>query len=317
MRNLILNTLLFIIFSFALGLISLVFFFKFNNYTLADIPAPNFSESYSFNDKIAFLENKNKNVDIIAIGSSISLNNLDSKSIVNHFSSESFLNLSSWGMCYEDIFWLLKLHSKYNKPKKLIIASGTLDFYSNNKVLKKAVIENFLYSNNWRKYSFLRYFNLQYYLSNLKVAHEVRSSQNNYATLIYDKYGTANLIAKDFKVLKERWNGVFNVKFDTKEHNLNYIYLDSIAKYCNSNNIRLYFFQTPIRIGVFKVLSSQSKENLKLHNQNISRIIKKNKHCFIDSNSQLWPDSLFADAIHLKSNGAKEFTKFCLERINK
>ena len=60
------------------------------------IPGPKITNSYSYNEKMKFIMNREVNQpEIIAVGSSITFNNLNSDIIVGSFNTKSFLNLSS------------------------------------------------------------------------------------------------------------------------------------------------------------------------------------------------------------------------------
>src|SRR3982751_6326885 len=74
-----------------------------------DFPAPALSDSYSLNEKIEFLRTKEKDIPILAIGSSIALNNLHSETIAKNITGKKFLNAASWGMNMGDNYSLLKV----------------------------------------------------------------------------------------------------------------------------------------------------------------------------------------------------------------
>ena len=62
-----------------------------------DLPAPAFSNSISFNEKIDFIRDRDlSKIEYIAIGSSMTLNNIDSETMVKYL-GENYLNLGSRG----------------------------------------------------------------------------------------------------------------------------------------------------------------------------------------------------------------------------
>jgi hypothetical protein len=91
-----------------------------------------------------------------------------------------------------------------------------------------------------------------------------------------------------------------------------YQYLDSIATFCNNNNIQLFFFQSPFREGI---LDSLDMNNVNTHIAKIAQLAQTHHFQFINGNTRIWKDDLFTDATHLNKYGAKEYTEFCLKQI--
>jgi hypothetical protein len=280
--------------------------------SLEDIPAPKFTSSFSFNDKLEF--SRNKKVEILSIGSSMSLNNLSSKIVVDRFNSMSYLNLSSWGIKLKTDFDLLKIQTKIQKIKSLILVSNIIDFTVigkdelNENELNVNDIENYLKSYDDLKYH-LEYFNLRYYFKESLLKKGYKIGRNFSMTLNYDEFGGALVEPEKFQYNKERWNSSFIKKIDLKY----YTYLDSISNYCKVNNIQFFFFQSPTRE---KVLNQNSKRILQKHCEKVEKIILKSDGCFVNSNESKWNDSLFIDGIHLNKNGADQFSNYCFNRIS-
>ena len=120
--------------------LSIVFFTLWLNYY--STPPPNLSNSISLNAKVLFLKNNfsRANIDILAIGSSMSLNNINSSSITKAYSDEQYLNLSSWGLTMEETFNLIKIYNKKYHPKTIIISSNYSDFKGSSQKIKYNLI---------------------------------------------------------------------------------------------------------------------------------------------------------------------------------
>jgi hypothetical protein len=283
--------------------------YKYNTgVTLKELPAPNLTPSYSFNDKMRFA--RTKKADIITVGSSMSLDNLSSDVIINNFNTRSYLNLSSWGLTPKDMFFIIKIYSSIYKPSTVIIASNYLDFQSTDKEFDHKELTNYLKGPPTEFSDFFINFSASYYFTNF-VYHKYTTSDNNfYESLIYDKYGGISFDPSKFKIDREIWN-----KIDISNlREASYYYLDRISFFCRQNKIRLLFFQTPIREGIYKNLS---KDWLLKHISRVKAIVLKNNHTFIDANDRFWPDSLYIDAVHFNATGARKFTKYCFDKINK
>ena len=275
------------------------------DFSLKDLPVPNISNSYSFNNKINFM--RNKKADIITIGSSMSLNNLNSNLIVEKFKTDSYLNYSSWGLNCHDIYSLLKIISARHKPSTLIVSSYLRDFMSIDKKFDTKQVSSYLNSSKTWCYHFKK-IELSYYLENYKLMKKYKN-KHNYMSLIYDKYGATIFYSKNFEISKNKMNDL-SISGDLRKENYNY--LDSISFFCYKQNIKLLFFQSPLRQKIFKQIDSSI---ITKHINKIYGILKRRNQIFVNSNEILWNDDLFVDATHFNSKGAEKYTKYCLQKV--
>ncbi len=283
------------------------------NFKIIERPAGNFSTSYSFNEKMKFLGKGKKTAEILGLGSSMTLNNLHSKAIASYFSTEEFVNTASWGLNMQDDFHLLKIFYKRYKPQKVIIVSNLPDFKKSDKKIEFGFCDNYLNDKNLLKtgYYYIKTFNIDYLMANSKYAKKVRHHSDDYDYLGFDRYGGVNFTNSDFIINQPRWMGDSISKKDYLDAG-QYQFLDSIASFCNKKNIQLLFFQTPIRKGYINNLSEKEHEILNRHYLSVNQILNKHAFKLVNSNDIVWPDSLFVDWIHLKDEGAKKFTEYCL-----
>ena len=282
--------------------------------TIDDIPAPALSDSYSLNQKLQFLRKNEKSAHILAIGSSITLNNLHSETVVNKLKTTSYFNVASWGMNIEDDYLLLKVMHEVYKVDTIIIASSISEFELPVKVINHKRIKRYLASGNFVASLFhIKCFNLRYMVDNTKYTKQVKASKNQYESLIFDQYGAVEIDDTDFKIDPDRWDDNFN---EDKLNLSNFSYLDSISSFCKSNGIKLLFFQSPFRKGIFENLNTKKSEALDQYVKRISGILKRDDHIFVDSDKILWDDSLFVDSEHMSVKGAKLFTEYCFDQVN-
>jgi hypothetical protein len=278
-----------------------------------DIPAPPLSDSYSLNEKIEFLRTAKKEVPVLAIGSSISLNNLSSETLVKHFRSNAFLNTASWGMNMQDNYNMLKTLYEVYHPDTLILASSIVEFEKSDKQVNYSLLKEYLTAGDFKANLYhLKCFNLRYYMDNINYKKMVRADKHRYEYLVFDANGGINLEGEGFKIDQRRWNASFEKKdLDT----LSYLYLDSISTFCKNKNIEFLFFQSPFRKGIYMQLDASKTAALNTHLKKIETILKKNDQVFIDTDDVLWNDSLFIDFMHFNKNGAGTFTKYCLDKL--
>ncbi len=271
-----------------------------------DLPAPNISNSFSLNDKLDAIRNRKS--DIIAIGSSITLNDLSSEVVVQNLKDTTFLNIAAWGLNMMDSYRLLQSYCMMHTPRILIISSSMTDFYLDPKVFNTVEVGNYLSTKNSWKY-YIKNFNLKYYMQNALNRKKYKASNNIYESLIYDKYGSVLLNPVGFQIDSERWN----VAFKKPPLERNYNYLDSISIFCKSRNIKLLFFQSPVRKGLFDKMDHTA---LNTHISRVTAILSKNHNLFVNSTVTDWDDSLFVDAIHLNTNGANLYTQYCFKEVD-
>lgn len=74
-----------------------------------ELPPPNLTDSFSYNEKLFFLSQSDLKPEVIVLGSSMALNNINSNALIKRIKSNRVLNLSSWGMNLKDDFELLML----------------------------------------------------------------------------------------------------------------------------------------------------------------------------------------------------------------
>ncbi len=280
------------------------------------MPALNFSNSYSFNEKILFMKDYEEKPELVAVGSSMTLNNLYSEVVIENMKTTKYLNTASWGSSMDDNFYFIQLFTQLYNPKSILIVSNMTDFHQEKKEVNYDWVENYLQSNyfNTIKYA-IRDFDKGYYVRSFEYVKKVRFCANNdYECLNYDNYGMVAFDTTNFTINKERWIKEY---FNETKNNSQYLYLDSISDYCKEKNIKLLFFDSPVREGLKNTFDEEKKNIQSSHIQKIKNSIEKNGHIFIDSSEKQWADSLFVDAIHFNQLGAKVFTTYCFSKIEK
>ncbi|NNC85003.1 MAG: hypothetical protein HKN75_02910 [Bacteroidia bacterium] len=280
-------------------------------YGTQNLPALNFTDSYSFNEKVLFLKKQNLNPQVISIGSSMTLNNLHSETVLTELQTNSFANTASWGMNLQEDYRLLKLFDELYDLKKVIIVSNVIDYTQISKRIDFDFIRHYLlHDPTYTALSLVKNLDLKYYGKNIKYAQYVRNSTNEYEYLGYDPYGMVQLKGENFNINEKRWS-----HYNLRGNNIReqeYVYLDSISIYCQQNSLELYYFQSPYRDGLKSKFSANEMNVLNAHINRIQSTLKDNQY-FVNSTKSSWNDSLFVDAMHFNEQGAKQFTKFCFD----
>ncbi len=313
MSEFINKILLFILYLFGFSIVMLLGYMYMNELDSGDFPAINLSNSYSFNEKMQFLKEKQANSEVLAIGSSMSLNNLHSPTVVEKLGTTSFLNTASWGVNMEETFRLLIIVEEVYKPKTIILSSGLVDFMKSQKVFRYDIVEEYLKSERLGFYYYFRTFDLKYFANNFIFAKATRSNPDNLEYLGFDEYGGVNFESNRFNINQHRWENriVDSIELDQDQ----YFYLDSITTFCRMKNIELLFFQGPIRNGILSRYNEEEQQILFSHTDNVKKIILKNGGFFVNANESVWSDSLFFDNTHLSSRGAKIYTEYSFNNL--
>jgi hypothetical protein len=274
-------------------------------------PPAKFSNSISLNSKIDFIKQKyaNSNLDVLSFGSSMNLNNLSSEAIVENY-GKKYLNISSWGQNMKENYNLMQVFVPFHKPNLIIISGNYMDFLGSNKNIKYSAVKKYINNNNYSNYfKNINPFNktsIDFYASTL-------GRKNTFTSLDYDDYGGVNIKAKEFDFIESRWHLNERISNFTAEKK-QYLYLDSIAKYCNNQDIELIYIQSPFREGVsFKTKAEEII--IKNHLSLLDSILTNENTLFINSLKKVWPDSLFLDYSHFNKEGAKQYTNFAINKI--
>lgn len=256
------------------------------------------SNSISLNAKSAFIyknKSKLKKANLIILGSSMSLNNIDG-GYLETLTNEEIINLSSWSMKIVDLKEFLP---HINPNSNIIINISFTDF-----------------GQTWiERYSHFplggqkEYFNI---LSNLRtfeqqvsqIEHYTADSSNrDYTSLNFDNTGSVLLFKKNFHISPKKWD---DFKYPPSVVEIeNFIdQLDFFEKR------KVYIFFSPERAkyktkNKYKILSRLETE-LKKKFRNVR---------FFNNYKQNYSDSMFVDCYHFNDIGAKKYSELIYEQM--
>jgi hypothetical protein len=316
MKKFILGLCAFSLVFLGISLLLLFSFLKYHHLSLLDdLPAPNLTDSYSLNEKLRFLRNRPKDAEVIALGSSMTLMNLNSAVVLKAMGNKKYLNAGSWGASMTDSYRLLKVLGKTYPLKTLIMSSNVIDFQHGVKHADYQVIENYLHPEKYRPdHYYLHNLSMNYFINNYPYTRLVRTHPHDYFYLKFDPYGAVQLEGENFNITKDRWELAFR---GDDVPAAQYQYLDSISSYCRNHGIRLIFFQNSYRL---KKKLSFNKKRLKMisdHVKKVSGILARDHHNFVDAGDRDWDDKLFVDAIHLNREGTEQVSSYWFEQLKK
>jgi len=281
---------------------------------LAPVPL---TGNISFDLKAEFIRGKSgDSCRVLAIGSSTTLNNLDSEVISQGLGVEGqFLNAASWARKIGQTRAFLEILLETFNPKLVILVTGPIDFSENS---KKDVDYNDKDLRSFIKGSpywltLIKYFNLPYYYRRHGDLARMKFRRDIFTSLQFDKYGSVM-----FDVTRNSdtgWADRYNDAFATeKKSPRQYEQLRVIANLLQDHGIELIVTQAPIRSEAFKI----QKEPIVQHWQELRRVAQANQIQFINFHKELkLSDEHFSDAAHLNSKGARLFTTALVDYVQK
>jgi hypothetical protein len=266
-----------------------------------DLPAPNFSNSISFNEKIDFIRNKDlSKIQYIVIGSSMALNNVDSETMVKHL-GENYLNLASWGFKISDTkLFLENMIEYFPSLEAVIISTSFMDFSSE---VRNITVDYRLVKNAVKfRLGILPYIlspELKYYYNNSKTNHSKKNVKNSYQNLVYDKYGGAVLDIHADHIDPERWEKNI-LDFEVSDEELTS--LSKLIDFLDSKSIKTVVVLAPQREGL---ITENSVREIYREIEKISSVTENSDAILVNSFAEdTWSDSLFVDYTHLNQRGA-------------
>ncbi|VAW52108.1 hypothetical protein MNBD_GAMMA05-640 [hydrothermal vent metagenome] len=260
----------------------------------------------SFDEKLRYFHNDilPETIEIIAVGSSMTLNNLSSEVMINA-TGMSYRNFSSWGLSAQQFSYLIKtLVDRYN-PKVIINVTGAMDFYKANRkynFFDAEEVVNYLDGND-EFYLYMKYFDPFYLIKSSAHIKERRTNNESYESVKFDRWGGVALNIDKVDIDKIRWESkIIPSRIDAIEYEA----LESLAVYLKDKNTQLIMVQSPVR----KAAISDNADLITQHWSILKDISQKNAFLFVNLYEQVEiTDNYFVDSTHLNSQGAILFTK--------
>lgn len=270
-----------------------------------------FTNSISFNSKIYETRRLTEdNFDYLAIGSSMTLNNLNSNTLQGFLNErdENFYNFASWGTTIQDNeTWLEILLEKYN-PKGVIMFSSMEDFEGENKPIDKEDVSAYIRGRQQSTF-YLKHsvFNDLTYINEYK---ELVGDTLSYDSLHYDESGGVNLSVYTDSIESNRWNKTFTETFH--EDNIQYSALRTISQTLKEKGIDFYFVQMPSRPNY--VADENARSILNQHVATCESIINETgQHFYNGIDYELFSDFYFSDYTHMNVEGSMLMTNLFIE----
>lgn len=302
MRRFLLHALLF-------GLLALAGIAGYIWHYRAYVPAPRITNNISLNAKLRMLkQRRGQPIHLLALGSSMTLNNLSSRAVLEAFHDSSYLNMGAWGTDLAQSFELAEDIVPLVRPSVVLMVTNLGDFSAN---AERYVVDSTRMANYLVKWSeadaYLHARDAGYYLRQMELNAVRMNDAGNYERLVFDPWGGVQLNVPKDRIDQER--------FDKRPPRLDelseeqYRALERLAAYLERRHVRFILIQSPYRQGVRSVTV---EADVAAHKRRVWTILAAHGHRFDDGTDALWPDSLFCDYGHLNAQGAYLFTRHAL-----
>lgn len=272
-----------------------------------------FTNSISFDARIYDIRQKTvPNYDYLAIGSSMTMNNLNSDVMMNYLGpmGENFYNCSAWGLSVQDMKnWMNVLLKKY-QPKGIIMFGSMEDFDEVEQNYNYEDISRYL--NGARQSSFYLEYGVFGDLSYYKEYEKLREGNNSYDSLNFDDNGGVILEVYGIDRAMNRWEKKFTEEFI--QNNENYQSLYEMASELKKQGIDFYYVQMPSR--QMYVTDTMGDEILNSHVERCREVVEGSGQYYYNAiNYEKYSDDYFSDYTHMNEHGSLLITQEFLENV--
>lgn len=214
------------------------------------MPAPYMSVNESFNEKARWLrEHAAAGCDVLMVGSSMALNNLDSGIIARVAGANSVINAGAWGLSMSDTAKMTGIVAPLCKPRVIVVAAYYGDFEGNfNTQIDWDLAKKYIAGGN-ATLIYLRTMDPIYYGSKY-LGRKYRAYKGNarYESLHFDDSGSVILDCMSFEIDPRRWNGYIHYQpLSAQSVKLNLEGLAVIEGVAKTSGSRLLFVLMPLR----------------------------------------------------------------------
>jgi hypothetical protein len=277
------------------------------------LPAPRISPNGALNLKLSDLRHRGAHpCNVLALGSSMTLNNLSSPDVVAHFQDTSYVNMGAWGLDIKQCNSMAHVLVPLMKPRTVIVMGNLSDAVPDvhRHALDTARVTGYLL--RWSTpEAYLRSLRPAYYLREMERNRIRMLDRSNYEFMNVDEHGWAPLVIPPDRIDRGRWE-----RTPPKARWLSsgaYDQLADLGRYLREQGVRLVYIQSPYRAGV---RTADVDTVVQGHVRHVRNLLEPLGHAVLDATDRRWEDSLFVDYSHLNEEGARLVTAHALAQLN-
>lgn len=279
----------------------------------AYIPAPRLTSNVALNEQVHRMAViPADQVEVLALGSSMTLNNLASGPVMQAFGTDRFQNAGAWGMGMLETAALTPLLVERFHPATVIVVTNMMDMQGASllKAEELADIRAHLDRNGtWTDH--LRHWDAPWVLRQMDLNRIRYHDRGNYEFLGFDPHGSATLDVPKERILASRYDAAPPREADLDEQRFQA--LKELGSYIQQQeHTRLVVICSPYREGLRTRAVDQAYE---AYVERVRSILLPMGHQVVNGNAVRWADELFCDNSHFNEEGAKAFTRWAMEQL--
>jgi hypothetical protein len=284
-------------------------------YSQGRLVAPALSGNVCFDEKARFMRNRaSKQCDVLVIGSSMALNNIESEAMLKQLPPGThLLNAGAWNMKIGQTRAFLECLLRVYHPRNVIFLCGPMDFYLTefpSQFFDASEVTQFIRGSSYSLPVLLRHFDLQYYLKWSFSILQSRTSRKDYLSVMFDPSGGIPLEISFPNVNWRRWN----LKVEPGEVDPDqYEELARVADIIRSHGLPLICIQPPMRKGSVPPDATAAVEK---HWRKMERILASRGFHLWNLSEIGLSDDYFCDYSHLNNKGAPIFSEIVGREID-
>ena len=274
-------------------------------------PSPRVTDNIAVNEKLAFASDHfAEGVDVLAIGSSMTLNNLNSAAVMAHFGNVRYLNAGAWGIGASELEVIGPLLVQRFNPETVIVSTNLMDFADAANILKGDSTSMARFFQEPGLLSYLRHWDAPYYLREMETNRIRYNDAGNYEYLGYDAHGGATLHIPKERIHKERFDRSPPTAMELSPER--YAAFAHFAQDLHQRGIQLVVLESAYRNGIRNAGNDALQ---KAHVERLRALIQPIGGIVMDANQRRWDDSLYVDSSHFGPVGSEEYTAYCLAQL--
>lgn len=265
--------------------------------------------SIAYNEKIRYMVDSDwRKADVILLGSSMTLNNIDSVYLEKRLGVSKLVNLGSYGLKMRELHMVSQEALKACKPRLVIVASNMMDFYENSNPLLNSAKQIVPLSRGYFSVvDYIRSWDANYYWSQSKDYYNKKHNNLTYDSYRFDHCGGVLLNVP----IQNR------LAFREKSHlqpelidSMQYKELMQLAQGLHAENIQFVFVQTPQ-----KPTNRIDERLLRPHWNKCNEIVTSVGGTYINLDKVSIPANEFCDYSHLNYKGARILTSVVADSL--
>ena len=280
--------------------------------------APAFSSNPSLTRKAEFLRTRMDTCELVVLGSSTALNNLDS-GLLEKLTGYGAINLGYWGAAPSETLLMFRELARGCTPKVAVLPVQFYDFYAawNNEETPR---DFFRYVRNDSPLRLVELYvsRLLPTLSEQVTRHDVVfRDPARYESLAFNANGDVLLACKGFHYDPARWDGFRKVRLaDLRGERIQQelAAFRKLLELAKSKGTRVFVLRTPMTARAERELA---RPDVSIVLRNVKRYSRESgaQFVFVRNDDGTFGDELFSDYSHLNGCGAERLTRVLANRI--